>query len=62
MTGNAFVQFVFFFVLLFALAWPLGRYLVRIYEGDIPLWMRWMRPLERALYRIAGVRDDDDMP
>jgi K+-transporting ATPase ATPase A chain len=56
MMGNALMQVAAFF------AWPLGRYMARIYQGDIVPWMRWMRPFERLLYRTAGVREDDDMP
>lgn len=62
MMGNALMQVAAFFAVLFAAAWPLGRYMARIYQGDVPLWMRWMRPFERLLYRTAGVREDDDMP
>ena len=62
MMGNALMQVAAFFALLFAFAWPLGRYMARIYQGDIVPWMRWMRPFERLLYRTAGVREDDDMP
>ena len=62
MIGNALMQVAAFFAVLFAAAWPLGRYMARIYQGDVPLWMRWMRPFERLLYRAAGVREDDDMP
>ena len=35
MMGNALMQVAAFFALLFAFAWPLGRYMARIYQGDI---------------------------
>ena len=62
MNGNGLLQIGFFFGVLFALAWPLGRLMARIYQGDIPLALRWLRPLERGVYRLTGVREDEDMP
>lgn len=61
MTGNGYLQLGLYLAVLFASAWPLGRYMARIYQGDIPLFIRWLRPLERIIYRLAGVRADDSM-
>ncbi|MBN8464825.1 MAG: potassium-transporting ATPase subunit KdpA [Dechloromonas sp.] len=62
MTGNGYLQLGLYLAVLLACAWPLGRYMARIYRGDIPFFVRWLRPLERGIYRLAGVRDDDAMP
>lgn len=62
MTGNGYLQPGLYLLVLFACAWPLGRYMARIYQGDIPTFVRWLRPLERGIYRLAGVRGDDSMP
>lgn len=62
MTGNGYLQLGLYLVVLLACAWPLGRYMARIYQGDIPVFVRWLRPLERGIYRLAGVRGDDSMP
>lgn len=40
---------------LLLLAWPLGIFLQRIADGDIPRWLRPLQGLERLLYRAAGV-------
>ena len=61
MTGNGYLQLGLYLVVLLACAWPLGRYMARIYQGDIPVFVRWLRPLERGIYRLAGVRSDDSM-
>ncbi|WP_150428500.1 potassium-transporting ATPase subunit KdpA [Dechloromonas sp. CZR5] len=61
MTGNGYLQIGLYLAVLFACAWPLGRYMARVYQGDIPLPVRWLRPLERGIYRLAGVRGDDSM-
>ena len=61
MTGNGYLQIGVYLAALLLLAWPLGIYMARIYQGDIPLFIRWLRPVERGLYRLAGVGDDDQM-
>ncbi|WP_415035712.1 potassium-transporting ATPase subunit KdpA [Azonexus sp.] len=61
MTDNAYAQLAFYLGVLFICAWPLGRYMARIYRGDLPAAIRWLRPLEHGLYRLAGVHHDDSM-
>ena len=52
---------VLYLAVLFAVAPFLGRYMRRaLEEGDYRL-TAWGRPLERALYRLAGVRADAEM-
>ena len=62
MTGNGYLQLGLYLAVLLASAWPLGSYMARIYRGDIPVFIRCLRPLERGIYRLAGVHDDDAMP
>jgi potassium-transporting ATPase potassium-binding subunit len=61
MTGNGYLQFAFYVVALLALSVPLGLYMARIYQGDVPVFVRWLRPLESGLYRSAGVSPEDRM-
>lgn len=61
MSTNLLLQYGFFFAVLFLLAWPLGLYMARIYRGDLPAFVAWLRPLENFCYRLAGVRHGDDM-
>lgn len=61
MTMNAYLQLGLYFVVLLGLSWPLGLYMARIYQGNIPRLMVWMRPLERSLYRLGGIRAEDGM-
>ena len=61
MTGNGLLQLAFYFVVLTALAVPLGRYMAAVYEGRAGFAQRVLGPLERLLYRVAGVRPDEDM-
>jgi len=57
MTGNGYLQIGFYLAALLLFAWPLGIYMASIYQGDIPLFIRWLRPVERGLYRLAGVSE-----
>ncbi len=54
---NAFLQCAFYLVVLLALAKPLGAYMANVYEGRT----RFLAPLENLVYRIAGVKPEDDM-
>jgi potassium-transporting ATPase potassium-binding subunit len=54
---NAFLQCALYVGVLLALAKPLGAYMADVYEGRV----RFLAPLERLAYRVAGVKPDDDM-
>ncbi len=61
MSVNGIAQLVFYVVLLTALAWPLGAYMARVYQG-LPCGLdRVLGPLERWTYRALGIRPDEDM-
>ena len=61
MTANDWIQIVVYFVVLLALAVPLGHFMARVMSGEQTWLSRLGRPLERALYRFAGVAEDDEM-
>jgi len=46
---------------LFLAAKPLGAYMARVYEGERTWLDPVLRPLERLLYRCAGVRPEQEM-
>ncbi len=55
MTAFGLVQIGLFLVVLVALVQPLGRYMAIVYEGE-PTWLsRLLAPLERLVYRVAGI-------
>ena len=61
MTANGLLQLVFYVVVLLLLAKPLGAYMARVYEGR-PTWLdRPLGWLERLVYRLSGVRADQEM-
>ena len=61
MTINGLVQIGLYFVVLLALAKPLGWYMARVYEGQPCGLDRVVGPLERLLYRLCGVRQTEEM-
>jgi K+-transporting ATPase ATPase A chain len=61
MTTNAVYQVLLFFGVLLALVKPLGWYMARVYEGQPCGLDRFLGPVERAMYRLCGVRPADEM-
>ena len=61
MTGNGYLQIGLYLAALLLLAWPLGLYMTRIYAGELPVYVRWLRPLESRLYRLAGIKGEEGM-
>ena len=61
MTGNGWLQFAVFCVLLLALVRPVGLYLARVLEGE-RTWLDWLiRPFEKLIYKLGGVQADQEM-
>ena len=55
MTSNDWIQLVLYFVVLAALAKPLGWFMARVYEGKPCGLDRALGWLERGIYRVAGI-------
>jgi K+-transporting ATPase ATPase A chain len=58
---NLFVQVALYLGVLLLLAKPMGYYMVRVYEGKLPVFMRWMQPAENFFYRLCGVDSKQEM-
>ncbi len=58
---HAITSLIVFLSVLLGLAWPLGQYMARVYSGEARLADKLLGPLERAFYRLAGVREDANM-
>ncbi|MEN3031520.1 potassium-transporting ATPase subunit KdpA [Chromobacterium amazonense] len=61
MTTPAMLQLGLFLAVLIALAWPLGAYMTRIMQGENVGPVRFFAPLERGFYRLAGIKQDEEM-
>jgi K+-transporting ATPase ATPase A chain len=61
MTLNGFLQIAFYLVILVLLAIPLGSYMARVYQGERTFLDGVLGPIERLVYRLAGVKPDQEM-
>src|SRR6266487_852202 len=61
MTLNGYLQIVLYMIILIGLAKPLGTYMARVYEGQSIGLDRVLGPVERLIYRICGMREDQEM-
>jgi potassium-transporting ATPase potassium-binding subunit len=55
MALNGWIQIAIYFAVLTAFVVPLGRFMARVFEGEWTFLTPVFRPVERGLYRIAGV-------
>jgi potassium-transporting ATPase potassium-binding subunit len=60
MTANGWLQIALFFAVTVGVAVPLGAYMARVYLGEPILLERVLGPLERLMYRLAGVKKDEE--
>ncbi len=61
MTPNGILQIVLYLAVLVALVKPLGSYMAKVYEGERCGLDRIVGPLERLIYRLLGIKPDDEM-
>ena len=61
MTANGYLQIALYLGLLIGLSVPLGWYMAKVYEGTPPGIAKFLRPFERALYWLCGVKEDEEM-
>ncbi len=48
------------FLLTVLLAFPLGKYISKVFSGE-KTWLDFMKPVERFIYRIAGINPEEEM-
>src|SRR6202046_4816322 len=60
MTFNGWLQIALFAVLVVLLAKPFGGYMTRVFTGERTLLRPVLRPIEVGIYRICGVREDQE--
>jgi K+-transporting ATPase ATPase A chain len=62
MTTIGWLQIAAFFLILLALTKPIGIFLHRVMEGERTWLTPVLGPVERAIYKLGGVKHDEDMP
>ena len=61
MTVNGWLQIAIFFFLILMAARPLGRYMASVFDGRKTFLDVFLLPIERVLYRMTGVRREEEM-
>src|SRR4030042_6886537 len=61
MTPYGILQIAIFLVVLLLLVKPLGIYMARVYQGERTFLDRLLSPVERLIYRLAGIHPDQEM-
>jgi K+-transporting ATPase ATPase A chain len=61
MTSNGWFQIIVFFGIVLVCAKPLGVYMARVFERERTFADRIFRPVERLIYRFAGIDETHEM-
>jgi K+-transporting ATPase ATPase A chain len=60
MTANGWIQIAIFSAIVIAITAPLGGYMMRVFNGERTLLSPILRPIERIIYTIAFVDEEED--
>jgi potassium-transporting ATPase potassium-binding subunit len=58
MTAIGLIQIVFYFLIILALTKPVGAFMAKVFQGERTFLHPMLRPLERLIYRLGGVREE----
>lgn len=61
MTANGWLQIGFFLLVILAITKPLGIFMARVFNRERTFLDFVLRPVERLLYRLTGVREEHEM-
>ena len=61
MTTIGWLQAIVFFLIILALTKPLGAYMARVFQGERTWLSPVFVPVEKLIYRLCGVREDEEM-
>ncbi|MBX3187417.1 MAG: potassium-transporting ATPase subunit KdpA [Labilithrix sp.] len=61
MTANGLLQLIVFCATIALAVKPLGGYMARVYRGEAKIARRIVGPVERLVYRVAGVSPEEEM-
>ncbi len=61
MTTNGIMQILLYAIALIALGYPLGLFMAKVYKREHTFLDPLLAPVERLLYRLSGVRADEEM-
>src|ERR1017187_10600988 len=61
MSANGWLQYAIFSAILLASVRPVGIYLARVLEGERTWLDPVLRPIERLIYKLSGIKADKEM-
>ena len=61
MTLNGWLQIAVYFIVLLLLVKPVGNFMARVFQGERTFLTPVFAPVERFIYRLAGVKPDEEM-
>jgi potassium-transporting ATPase potassium-binding subunit len=61
MTANGWLQIIFFLLVILAITKPLGVFMARVFNREKTFLDFALRPIERLIYKLCGVREDQEM-
>ncbi len=61
MTFNGWLQILFFFALVLAVTKPMGVFMARVFNREKTFLDPVLRPIERLIYKMTGVREENEM-
>jgi len=60
MTSLGILNILLFFLIVLAITKPIGMFMVKLFQGERTIFHPLMRPVERLVYRLCGVREDEE--
>jgi len=60
LTPNGLLQIAVFFLAVLALTRPMGAFMARVFEGERTWLHPVLRPLEQRIYRLCGIKEDQE--
>ena len=61
MTLNGINQIIFYLVVLVLLAWPLGVFMAKIFQGEKTFLHPVFGAFEKFIYRVSGINPNEEM-
>lgn len=61
MSEISLLQILLYLIIILLLVKPLGGYMARIYDGNIPPVARWFTPIEKGIYRLCSIQPEQEM-
>jgi K+-transporting ATPase ATPase A chain len=60
LTPNGLLQIAVFFLAVLAMTKPMGAFMARVFSGERTWMHSVLRPLERLIYKLCGIQEDDE--